>query len=61
MVEYCTCGHTKECHAILHGPHGIKNLALCLNCVNKNEIASHSFKLDNLKLIEDLAKEKGLV
>lgn len=62
-MEYCVCGHAKEIHSF------IKDF-LCAECVEmasydlhigELDKAFHKFKLDNLKLIEDLAKEKGLM
>ena len=56
MVEYCVCGHLATAH--IRG----RGCAACIDWMNifdsKNE---HTFKLDNLKLIEDLAKERKLI
>lgn len=60
MKEYCFCGHTKIKHAGWEGePTG---------CTYSIEIAHGTkdcgcpeFKLDNLKYIEQLAQQKGLI
>lgn len=58
MIEYCVCSHAKECHKITP----TYKLPFCTNCWNINDRKHlHTFKLDNLKLIEDLAKKKDLV
>jgi hypothetical protein len=33
----------------------------CFGCAFKGNKRIHNFKLDNLRLIEEIAKEKGLV
>jgi hypothetical protein len=48
-MEYCICGHKKSCH--------MGNLV----SYPAESILWHKFKLDNLKLIEDLAKERKLI
>lgn len=52
MTEYCICGHKFSCHSRI-------------STAFKNEKGEwgpwHTFKLDNLKLIEDMAQSKGLV
>jgi hypothetical protein len=56
MIEYCVCGH-------LESDHGIYSYGVdaCWNCSIKTGRHSHSFKLDNLRLVEDIAKQKGLI
>ena len=57
MIEYCVCGHDYTAHGCTSG-------GWCFPCYNKAPLGVESceqYKLDNLKLIEDLAKEKGLV
>ena len=53
--EYCVCGHTKKIHGIYSecekGWYFFKG----------EGCECESFKLDNLRLIEELSKEKGLV
>lgn len=67
-MEYCICGHRKDKHQLISTQQG----EICQECVMlyddlvgithlKNWDFLHTFKLDNLKLIEDLAKQKGLV
>lgn len=60
MIEYCICGHLEIEHY----------LAGCQRCweIKYKELGSyikfnikHNYKLDNLKLIENLAKEKNLI
>jgi hypothetical protein len=59
MIEYCVCGHIKKYHE------GGSTDALfpCWTCYDGKDIVKslHVFKLDNLKYIEDLAKERNLV
>jgi hypothetical protein len=55
----CTCSHEKEYH--LYSENGYY---ICYACYGKGaslKVRRHGFKLDNLKLIEDLAKERKLV
>lgn len=64
----CICGHLKTYHEInrigYNNPTGVPK-QWCSECWlfnQKNGINNlHDFKLDNLKYIEQLAKEKGLV
>ena len=56
MIEYCVCGHLKEAHFIRLN-NSMTTPMLCASIVDK----CMNFKLDNLKFIEDLAKEKGLM
>jgi rRNA-processing protein FCF1 len=51
-MEYCVCGHDKEIHEYLR-VNGIPVHSFGCECIE--------FKLDNLRFIEDLAKEKGLI
>lgn len=64
-MEHCVCGHEKASHYP-----GICRLCMDrvnelgqLGEVNVNSLVKlfHTFKLDNLKLIEDLAKERNLI
>jgi hypothetical protein len=55
-MEYCVCGHNYKVHRYWGPP----------NCWVKDKVGHlicpcESFKLDNLKLIEDLAKERKLI
>jgi hypothetical protein len=63
MEEYCICGHLNEEHKSKRS--SIPGCGGCwdssMEWQDKMNKAEHAFKLDNLKLIEDLAKEKGLV
>ena len=61
MIEYCVCGHSHWEHR-LSEPNKFPYCQICLNIDGAARIQIwHEFKLDNLRLIEDLAKEKGLV
>ena len=60
MVEYCICSHDKDGHCGWEGePTGctysveIAHGTACCQCCE--------FKLDNLRLIEDIAKLKHLI
>jgi hypothetical protein len=58
LDDKCICGH-------IYGRHSKAPLRYCfLDCFTeypKSTEWQHSFKLDNLTLIEKLAKERGLV
>ena len=62
----CVCGHLERTHIEGFG-HGSARCILCagevaIGVTPRNSIkAGHVFKLDNLKLVEDLAVEKGLI
>lgn len=61
-MEYCVCGHRLKNHIIDLDAYKYEFCADCicdLNC--SDEKYAHVFKLDNLKYIEDLAKEKNLI
>jgi len=72
MTEYCVCGHRLRKHLGRPSP---KLDFHCKECydnllkvapirgVRRGELMAclHEFKLDNLKLIEDLAKERNLI
>lgn len=66
MQNLCTCGHYKNVH--LPSDNIFCN-AVCLSCHPGENwgyhingwYRVHEFKLDNLKYIEDLAKEKKLI
>ena len=56
MEEYCVCGHEVERHA----------KRICYECLYPLHVRGklhsiHRFKLDNLRFIEDLAKERNLI
>jgi hypothetical protein len=62
------CKHPKTLHAITL----VNNIEFCADCTmiavqdpsyscKKPLFARHKFKLDNLQLVEDLAKERNLV
>lgn len=64
MTEYCVCGHPKEMHSA-----DVKD-SLCALCIEMASYdvhigelgkAFHPFKLDNLRYIEDVAKERKLI
>jgi len=63
--EYCTCGHEKSNHRwyAQTDVSGILYKEMCAGCYQSfgEETSWHFFKLDNLKYVEDLAAEKGLV
>jgi hypothetical protein len=62
-MEYCVCRHPKPSHLLIED--------WCQSCSNeyrendyiryRKSLMFHKFKLDNLKLIEDLAKERKLI
>lgn len=57
-VEYCVCGHILE----VHTPY----CDVCMDFRDEYideaiQKASHTFKLDNLRYIEDLAKLRNLI
>lgn len=61
-MEYCICGHPKNIHKKLYW----EDIELvgtdCLgNYKSGGYCTCENFKLDNLKFIEDAAKEKGLL
>jgi len=67
-MEYCVCGHKEKEHKVRWlDPSGGTSIIGCLGCENAwfisgmNKQVLHLFKLDNLKLIEDLAKERKLI
>lgn len=56
MMEFCVCSHSKNYHA--------SDVAtdFCGGCYNSGgKKFYHDFQLDNLKYIEDLAKERNLI
>jgi len=57
MDEICMCGHGRERHLKWPGSGKESWCALC----GGTKKSYHNFKLDNIKLIEDLAKEKGFI
>ena len=57
MNEFCVCGHTFNYH-VDHTDVGIGKY--CVGQLNPDCHCS-TFKLDNLKLIEDLARKRNLV
>lgn len=65
MTEYCICGHKISKHTSFAVLSTSSSAQYCSECFHsKNFIPGHwvhPFKLDNLKLIEDLAKQKNLI
>jgi hypothetical protein len=59
MNEPCMCGHNKNEHVSEAIPG--YNTQVCLDPITRLVCECYNFKLDNLKLIEDMAKEKGLI
>jgi hypothetical protein len=62
VIEYCVCGHPKTLHEEMN--YFVDVLGIyhkCEGCAKMNLHGLCRFKLDNLKLIEDLAKEKGII
>lgn len=59
----CICRHTKLRHNFEEGYcYGCWSKSIKLgNPISLMSRVSHEFKLDNLRLIEDLAKEKSLI
>jgi hypothetical protein len=58
MIEKCICGLGKKKHYTDYSPFNEEGIVWL---PNQNDKSWHVFKLDNLRLIEDLAKEKGLI
>jgi hypothetical protein len=57
MEQYCICGHLE----VYHYNNSIGSIT-CFDCADRNiKNCTHNFKLDNLRFIEDLAKEKNLI
>jgi len=57
-MEYCLCGHSHWEHA-LSNP---EKVPYCTGCLLSNyNNCWHEFKLDNLRFIEDEAKERNLI
>jgi hypothetical protein len=59
MIKYCVCGHSENFHA--SKLYGFKANECRIMIVSDEQCGCWKFKLDNLKLIEDLAKEKNLI
>jgi len=60
-MEYCVCGHEKDAHASLEGKCEAEVIWKDRNGYLSCGIFCECFKLDNLKLVEDLAKERNLI
>ena len=61
MTEYCICGHIESQH-IMTSYFNIKYCRICYILGMKKPMHDeHPFKLDNLKFIEELAKERNLI
>jgi len=60
-LQFCiVCNHSKKMH--VHRKTDVSRLDdICWDCNAGYFDKYHAFKLDNLKLIEQLAKEKGLI
>ena len=61
MIEYlCICGHTEEFHIVSN--FGFGGCEICIRDlkISYRQIC-RSFKLDNLRYIEALAKERNLI
>jgi hypothetical protein len=63
MEEYCICKHPKEKHKTSAAYFKIYCVACAAEAPAMREYwaAMHDFKLDNLRWIEDLATQKGLI
>lgn len=67
MIEYCICGHLKTVHELTDSPKNPPGSHFCRGCCGMHPrpdiygFSWHNFKLDNLKFIEDLAKQKNLI
>jgi len=65
MRNICICGHERSEHTDRHLKGRQKFLSsICWGCLNPNPwciLPYHYFKQDNLKLVEDLAKERNLI
>ena len=60
MEEYCVCGHAKIKHQEIIPEAQLP--AICFPCCDEaNHTQFHTFHLDNLRYLEDLAKEKKLI
>lgn len=58
-MEYCICGHNENVHA--SKLYRLKANECRIMMVSDEWCKCWRYKLDNLRYIEDLAKEKGLV
>ena len=62
MIEYCICGHSYNSH--LDSKYLCGGCEVCASWTFNDKMRVnwfHPFKLDNLKYVEDLAKERNLV
>lgn len=60
--EFCRiCNHFKESHTFRIGDWPEQLNGICWDCNAGKFSKYHPFRLDNLKLIEDTAKHKGLI
>ena len=65
--QFCVCGHVNYVHNVTQSIFGYENF--CDRCGEDIFDSSekywnarrHDFKLDNLRLLEDTAKQKGLL
>lgn len=55
----CVCGHSKVFHIAYNAKDPL--CAMCLEAHEKPDLVFHTFKLDNLRYVEDLAKQRKLV
>lgn len=69
MEEYCTCGHEKNMHTSETNKLSWQDKEFCVSCCyeyldikySSHSNWEHSFKLDNLRLIEQIAKQRNLI
>ena len=62
IEEYCICTHPKYQHEHRKDAEDVPQLAaICWMCDEGDFSKYHAFKLDNLQLVEDTAKAKGLI
>jgi len=60
--EICMCGHAEFRHEERnYTGHEARLSTICWECDEDSFKKYHEFKLDNLKLIEDTAKHRGLI
>jgi hypothetical protein len=61
MIEYCVCRHRIDEHDLTQKRGKIYCVACFYKQAPKEFYWVHEFQLDNLRFIEDLAKQKHLI
>jgi hypothetical protein len=57
-LDPCCCGHPRLEHEPTDRPDNPPGELFCDRCCGKGDTSWHDFKLDNLKYLEMLSKEK---